>query len=301
MPNQGQTYETVEMIPNEVRELIVRKLRHHQHIQEKKWVSRAHTAYAMMSVNASTTLPPEQFSRAFARAALEAYLELTSHAENMAGEWPETVWEVMRSTLEFSNIQLTNGNEIKEILADFTDVKSDYQSLVSHIDPERFKKIVDRQAGRIGIIEKGFISEIHSMIDLKSKEARCGLLNRSKLKQEEFNIFIDEYVLKHRASNQENKDKTDVHNKKMHFECLPYPPKIKDDWFLAISDAVAMFLKNYNRCPTEAELWRTLKSSPLLSYEIESGKHHGEDAVFMGDKGLGKRSFSLRWKRYTEN
>jgi hypothetical protein len=195
MSHQTQTSEDVCSLPKDVRNLIFRKLRHLQQIQKKKWISTNQAAYSKLNASTSGSTRPEQIGRVFVKTALEAFQDITSYAEVVAIDWPETVWEVTHSILEKLNIQLNDGEELKEIIMYFTDAKNKYLSIINHIDPERHKNIVRRQAGRFGIIENDIQTELYSMIDREAKKAQCGVLNHSSLKQEDINFAIDEYII----------------------------------------------------------------------------------------------------------
>lgn len=172
-------------------------------MQEKKWISTNQAAYSKLNASTSVSTRPEQIGRVFVKAALETFQDITSYAEVVANEWPETVWEVTHSILVKLNIQLNDGEELKEIIMYFTDAKSEYLSIINHIDPERYKNIVRRQAGRYGVIGNELHAELDSMIDREAKKSHCGILNRSRLKQEDIYFAIDEYIItKQRYINQ---------------------------------------------------------------------------------------------------
>lgn len=84
-------------------------------------------------------------------------------------------------------------------------------------------------------------------------------------------------------------------------DCIPSPPRIMDDWYLAIRDTVRGFLEKEGRCPNRAEVWAYLWNGSLAGYGISTGKDRGEPAVFMAEKSLGFRAFSARWDRYTKH
>lgn len=88
-------------------------------------------------------------------------------------------------------------------------------------------------------------------------------------------------------------------------DCIPIPPKTKDDWYHTIIDVVRTLQKVNNRCPKEKEIWASLFNNPPQGEGICIGKNrYGDTALLWGgdtNKYLTRDSFHKRWNRYTKS
>ena len=75
------------------------------------------------------------------------------------------------------------------------------------------------------------------------------------------------------------------------------PPRNKDDWFKAISDAIKAYEIENNETPTSEKLWMRLIKSPPGDYAI-SFDDKNRCLIMAGGKRLDRDAFNGRWTRY---
>lgn len=81
---------------------------------------------------------------------------------------------------------------------------------------------------------------------------------------------------------------------------FPFPPEKKDDWYLAIVEAVNALSVQLGRMPNMQETWTQLRNEPPVAFGVTHGKKGREFALLLdGDKTLTKSALRERWKRYT--
>lgn len=285
-------------LPIELKNLITRKLHFQKREQEKQWVSTAQAAYARLHEGIFANVQAQKLSRGLTSTALGIYSEITTSATIMTNEWPSIVWKIISSILEKTGIALRDGQELNAIVDEFAWATGQIPFTLHYIDPDRFSAIVYRGISKYGDVQEDITTHFNKQLKLASSTAQCGINNTAREAREEISIAIDEYLLTKNQETQPGGNDTS-NTAKNNPDCLPSPPKNVDDWFLAISDATSIFHKEHGRCPNEAEAWIQLRTAPPTAYGIESGAHHGEPAVFMDGRPLGKRTFSGRWRRYT--
>ena len=296
-------------LPEEVQRFITRKLRQRQREQEKLLVSANQTTYSKLHEEVKANI---RVGRAFTSVPLAAYREVVTNATAMTKEWPDIVWETIVSTLDKAQVLLRDGLALNKIVDEFAWATDQQPFTLSYIDPERFKGMVRREAGRYGISDPDALAEFDRQLELAATAAQCAALNAASEAREAIGIAIDEYLIAQRQVGQTGRVETDTglpapttaplppsKTGGATADCLPNPPKRVDDWFLAIRDMALAFYRENRRCPNEAEAWARLRNNPPITYGITPDKHNGEHAVFMHGQALGKRSFYDRWRRYT--
>lgn len=293
-------------LPREVLRLITRKLRHGQREQEKLLISANQTTYSKMHDEVVANIRARALGAAFISVPLAAYHDVVANAMVLTKEWPGIVWAIIASTLEKTKVLVGDGSVLHKIVDEFSWAAGQRPFTLSNIDPERFKGMVQRMAGGLGIIQPGILAEFDRQLRHAAGAAQCGITNAANYAREDVGIAIEDYLLAQQVM-QPGEDLPAPANVLPPSSktggpspnCVLNPPKKVDDWFLAIRDMVLEFYKENRRCPNEAEAWARLRNNPPLTYGITSDKHNGEHAVFMHGQALGKRAFRDRWRRYT--
>lgn len=278
---------------DELRSLIVRKLLHLKKEQERSLISVNQKIFIQLRENMLENIRTQRIERAFTTVPIQAYGEMTNNATSITKEWPKIAWENIKHILDDILTQPNDSSEINTIINDLIWPTSQHPFTLNYINPEQFKKNVFMETSRYGKISDAAKKDFDCQLGIASASASTGIINEAKHIREEISIAIDEYLLTKNQSNNVNNPTNDTS------DCLPTPPKNKDDWFLAIRDAASTFKKKHGRCPNEAEIWKQLRTDPPEAYGIEPGNHHGENAIIMDGRSLGKRTFNGRWKRYT--
>ena len=285
-------------IPEEVKELIIRKLRIRQREQKNLMISSVQAAYSKLQKGTQEDIRRRQTGKALNSTPLKVYREIGGISLDATKKWPEKVWEITESLLETAQVVLFDGHELETIIDEFAWGMGNDPFTLGYINPGRFKEIVIREAGRYGITDASSFESFNRQLDLAAAAAQCGIINAARFAREKVSITIVEYLY---LKNRDNRLGSfyEVITMEVDSDCLPSPPKNIDEWFLVIRDAVSKFYKKHKRCPNEVEAWMQLRIDPPEAYGIRPGKHCGEPAIFMDEQALGKRTFMGRWKRYT--
>lgn len=280
-------------LSEEVQSLIVRKLRHLRKEQERSLISAKQKIYIKLREDVLESIRTQRVERAFTTVPIQTYGEITNNATAITKEWPNIAWENIKPILDSIHTQPSDSLAINTIINEFTWSTSQEPYTLNYIKSEQFKENMFMEARRYGEISDAIKTDFDNRLSIASALAHTGIINVARHAREEISISIDEYLLTKSQSNDVNNPTNDIS------DCLPTPPKNKDDWFLAIRDAALIFKKEHGRCPNEAEIWQQLRTAPPEAYGIEPGDHHGEKTIFMDGRPLGKRAFDGRWKRYT--
>jgi hypothetical protein len=286
-------------LPGEVQRLIARKLQQQQREQEILLVSANQAAYSKLHEEVKANIHARRLGRAFITAPLAVYREVVANATAATKEWPGVVWGTIAPLLERAPVTLPDGVALNKLVDEYAWAVNQHPFTLSVIDPERFKGLVRREAGRYGVNQPEDLASFDRQLEHAATAAQCGIVNTANQAREKIGIAIDEYLLAQRQIPRKVPPTLKLKAGGAHADCLPNPPKKVDDWFLAIKDMTLAFHRKHRRCPNEAEAWAMLRTNPPDTYGITSGKHHGEQAVLMHGRALGKRSFSDRWRRYT--
>lgn len=184
-----------QQIPEEVKELIIRKLRHEKREQERLWVSVPQTAYAKMNEDILANISSGALGRAFTSVPLAAYGEITTAAITVTKEWPGIVWEITASLLDKAHVALNDDQEINTIINEFSWAIGQNPFTLDYIDPVPFKGCVHREASRYGVNFDNMSDSFNRQMDCAAGLAKCSILNTAMNAREKTGIAIDEFLL----------------------------------------------------------------------------------------------------------
>lgn len=185
-------------LPREVLRLITRKLRHGQREQEKLLISANQTTYSKMHDEVVANIRARALGAAFISVPLAAYHDVVANAMVLTKEWPGIVWAIIASTLEKTKVLVGDGSVLHKIVDEFSWAAGQRPFTLSNIDPERFKKMVQRAARGHGVIQPGILAEFDRQLTHAAGAAQCGIINTANYARENVGIAIDDYLLAQR-------------------------------------------------------------------------------------------------------
>lgn len=185
-------------IPEEVQRLITRKLRHLQREQKELLASTNQTAYSKLHDEVVANIRIRRLGRAFTSVPLAAYREVVANVMVLTKEWPGIVWETIASNLEKAQVLVRDGLVLNKIVDEFSWASGQHPFTLSYIDPERFKELVRREAGRYGVIQQDVLAEFDRQLGHTATLAQCEILNTASEAREDIGIVIDDYLITQR-------------------------------------------------------------------------------------------------------
>ncbi len=192
---QGQT------LPDEVRDLIARKLSHLQREHQERLLSKSHAIFEKWDEKAKTRLSA-QGSSVYVWNSIHAYKEVTSSVANTVKNWGEAVWGALKPILD--NVLPIHLSSIE--LNSIADKWIDAQALfaLNAIDAEQIKEMILRKTGRFGRIPDKTTTALKKRLDLEHTLAHVSITNTARQAHEKLSISIEEYLLTHRPSELNN-------------------------------------------------------------------------------------------------
>jgi len=184
----------IEQIPEEVKNLIIRKLRHKKREQERQWASFPRTAYKKMHEDILANISCGKVGRAFISVPLGAYREITDSAIAVTREWPGIVWEIISSILDKSHVILQDDQDIHTIVDTFA-WGTGKPFTIEFVDPGRFREIVFQKARSYGIELGDIADSFNRQLNLAATQSRCEIINTARMAREGVNIAIDEHLI----------------------------------------------------------------------------------------------------------
>jgi hypothetical protein len=88
MSKKNDSGKSDQKLPEEVRSLIVRKLRHLRKEQELLLISAKQATYTKLREEVLENVCAQRLGRAFTSVPIEAYCEIANHAATSTKEWP---------------------------------------------------------------------------------------------------------------------------------------------------------------------------------------------------------------------
>lgn len=189
-------------LPEEVRNLIIRKLRHRRRELEKSLVDVTGTAYSKLREEILTYLRAQKPERALKpfNPSIGVYSECVASVRAITKEWPGIVWETIATTLEKAHVALHDGLELNSIVDEFTWVIGQNPFTLGCIDPERSKGSVFRAARAYGGIDVSLLFNLQ--LESAATSAQIHILDTAKQAREGIGIAIDKYVVAQRQGEQ---------------------------------------------------------------------------------------------------
>lgn len=292
-----------------IQQLLHRKLSHHRRQFKADRVRRRAAVSELAWKQVQEYVPESNTRRGRGDIFHAVFGRIVDIAVEATEEWPESVARIISETIDSTNALPENYVVLQHLLDEYTWRTAEDAFTLQLLDSAWLQEYLDRLLGHFGLAkcdsEPGF-SRIKEM-DLVTSE--ISVINAAREAKEPAEIMLQECFLRNSSSRQQgdSKSATTRHNSASSVagrnvapaDCLTNPPKKKNEWYLAIHNAVAEFIIQHNRCPKPEEIWIKLRRGQPESFGVRAGDHFGDEAVFIDDKALSKRAFRERWKRYS--
>ena len=187
-------------LPEDLRNLIVRKLRHQRREQQRRLAGAIQGAYAKLDDEISAPIRAGKPGQALVSAPLAAYREMVAAATAATRDWPAIVWEPTASLLKKGQGPPGDGQVLNAIVDEFAWSARQKPFTLDSIDPTRFREAVYRMAERYGFARDDMITEFYRQLDLDAAVAHAGIVNTARHVREGIGIRIDEYLVAQRQS-----------------------------------------------------------------------------------------------------
>lgn len=193
--SEQENNERRTVLPEDVRNLIVRRLNHKRGEHQRLWRDTQVSIYSKLRKKILECLSLGQTGRTFITIPLEVYGELVSNARAVTNEWPSVVWETIRTTLQNVNVITGDGVELNAIVDEFSWSIEGSPFTLDYIAPTRFLKTTKMEARHYGGMRSDTRAEFERLLALKAGAAESGIRNWGRAARENVGIAIDEYLV----------------------------------------------------------------------------------------------------------
>ena len=132
-------------LPEEVLNLIVRKLRHLKIEQEQRLNETKLAGYKKVNEGILENLP-NGIGRGFCSLPIAAYREIASEVIIITKDWPGLIWEKIKPILDVNSILPSYISKINDIINEFSWASTQQPFTLGYIEPKAYKESVRRQA-----------------------------------------------------------------------------------------------------------------------------------------------------------
>lgn len=292
-----------------IQELLHRKLSRHRRQFKTDLVRRRAAVSELAWKQVQEYVPESSIRRGRGDIFHAVFGRIVDIAVEATEEWPESVARIISETIDSTNAQPENYIVLHHLLDEYTWRTAEDAFTLQLLDSAWLQEYLDRLLGHFGLAKCDSEPSFAKIKEMDLTTGEISIINAAREAKEPAEIMLQECFLRNSVSrahgfNKAGKNKPDsgpaTSNSAVSLSnCLTNPPKKKNAWYLAIEDVVAEFIIQHNRCPKREEIWIQLRKGNPESFGIWAGDDRGEEAVFMDDKPMGKRTFLGRWKRYT--
>ncbi|MBU0673017.1 MAG: hypothetical protein KJ950_00055 [Proteobacteria bacterium] len=194
MTKKDYSSQSTPRLPEEIRNLIARKVRHLRREQDIRWGELKRATYAKLRdklVKEFIALRVRHY-HVFSGA---VYKEIVANAVVITQEWPGMVWGAIASTLDNAQIALVDGQELESIVDEYVWEIGDAPFTLKYIDLQKYKESVQREASRYGLNASHPTSDRY--LSLEVVAGQCSIKNTGRRERDLVSIAIAEYVISH--------------------------------------------------------------------------------------------------------
>ncbi|MEN8136176.1 MAG: hypothetical protein ABFS18_11670 [Thermodesulfobacteriota bacterium] len=195
MEKKDDNNTSAPKLPEEVRSIIIRKLRHLRVEQKERWVDVAVATSSKLSEEILADINARRLAKAVSK--VSVYQEIVTNAMAMTKEWPAIVWGAITSILEKAQVAVVDGQELNDIVDEHAWGIRQHPFTLAYIDAQRFHDHVQRTVGRYGLKTQSSLD--HGLL-LAAAAGESGVRTRARQERERIGIAIDEYVIASRQS-----------------------------------------------------------------------------------------------------
>ena len=187
-----------QLLPQEVRNLIVRKLQLRRLDQEHQYAAAMQLAYLKLKKEVEAVIGTSKIARAFTSIPLAVFEEIIAEAVAMTRSWPGVVWDTITSVLNKLQLGSYDSNELHAIMDEFAWCKEQKPFTYPYIAADGFRERFYRLLSSYGLQRADLIESFNFQLELAAAAAEAGILNTARWAREEIGIDIDEYLIEER-------------------------------------------------------------------------------------------------------
>ena len=211
MPNNRVTLDDRLTLPDDLKSLIVRKLRHQRREHDARQRSAIQSAYTKLRAELSTNLKAGQTGRMYESSPLAAYSEIVASAVASTKEWPIEVWQTVSSILIKRPDVQVDRQELNALVDEWSWNRTQPPFPLGRIESERFQEVIGRELGKYGMSQE-MTASFNRSLSLAADSAECNIRNTARHAREAVSIAIDEYLLEHSEQPSPRTSSRDGHN-----------------------------------------------------------------------------------------
>ncbi|MEW6290681.1 MAG: hypothetical protein ACOY4W_00780 [Thermodesulfobacteriota bacterium] len=196
MPKKNEYGKCFPKMPEEVLDLINRKLGLLRKKQKRRWVDAQIVAYSRFDREISENLIAGIFG-ALNAVPESVYREIVSNANAITREWPGVVWKAIVSILEKVQGGPVDANELNDIVDEHVWRIGQLPFTFDYIDVDKFRASVRRMFARRG---RRIPPSFDPTMSLDATKGRVLISTTARHEREAIGIVIDEYVIVQRKN-----------------------------------------------------------------------------------------------------
>ena len=220
-------------LPDDVKRLVVRKLRKLRREFDFRLVEAKNEAFASIETGIGPALRERAVCYAMTTLPLVAYRALAAKIIAEIQGLPVAVWEDTKATIESARLDApVSRSELIGLLEDFTWRAKEANFALQFLDATQYLAAVGRSFDRRGLNDKQMLARLKESILRQHALATVGINNIARRGREAAEIEIDEYVLSRAAQwNVEHVPKTEAGKRSRAGQSRLSVPKPDSDWF----------------------------------------------------------------------
>ena len=302
MPASPSSNSADQPIPTGLRDLLERKIKSRRRELDQFLVSRQAEIFDKLTERIQEYLPDSSQRPGRFTIFRVTYREMVALAVEISQRWPRMVWQSILETAESTALAPENVGDLQQLLEQFTWKEASDAFTLELIEPGRVQSAMDRILRGYGLPECMVEAHFEHRRNLEVAGAKVSVQEAARGGKEHASLAIESFRFSDSnridPSSKESQPPTGANSD---YDCIPNPPKRRDEWYYAIRDAAREFYEQSGERPTAEKLWIQLRNSPPSNYGITSGKDRGEEpAILMDELTLSKRAFKQRWARYIQ-
>lgn len=259
-------YQGSKSLPQDIRRVIIRKLRYQRRNIEMQCVSVNQTVYSKLCKEILADIQARKLGRSISLTSLMLYHEIVANVTTVTKEWPGTVWKTISDILEKAHVVADDSKELNAILDKFSWAEGQSPFTIALINPESFRGIVIRQAGRYGLSTDDDIStSFNRQLGIAAAAAQCGILNTARQARGKIGIAIDEYQIEQLTKTSST-------------AVVGYTPNTarrevrKQETMTMYKKWQKKYQELKNKCPNKSDVWYSINIAKL---DIAKGRSAG--------------------------
>ncbi|TLS68641.1 hypothetical protein FEF65_02745 [Mariprofundus erugo] len=188
-------------IPDEVQNLIHRKLRFMRREEEREIQLSIQNNYSAMQEEVQSSIVSGAVGRAVITAPLEWFQDIAASAVCLSIQWPEKVWKTIVDLAESSGVLLHNSKEVNAIVDEYAWNIGAEPFTLGYVSPVALEELVIREVSRYGVNADDLFAALQKQLNHEFRLIQCKVLNSARTAREKVGIEIEAYLLSQASRN----------------------------------------------------------------------------------------------------